>query len=494
MKKVFKAEDIKSIDAATIRKENITSHKLMERAAHEFVRQFLLDYNGGSLYIFAGVGNNGGDALAISRMLLDRGISNRVFLCKISNVLSADCQKNLQLLQMYGNSEVIEINQDHPLPMIQKGAYVIDGIFGTGLNRPVEGYWATLFHHINEHNGTCFSIDIPSGLYDDRLTESAHIHADHVISFEFPKLAYFIHENYNAVKQWSIASIGLDEEVQDELRSPYYYIDHESVAAIYKKRSRFDHKGTFGYVCIIGGSNGMIGAPIFAGKAALRSGSGLLVYQVELGLQPVIQSADPEGMVIPNIYTKYKIRDYYTYGIGCGLGSGRIKSSSLISFLSAYKKPVVLDADGLNILSKAKKQNLIPELSIITPHEREFERLFGECNDGFERLELARKKAIEHKIFICLKGSHTAVVCPDGSVYFNSSGNPGMAVAGSGDVLTGIITSLFAQQYSQKEAALMGVYLHGLAGDLATAKYGEHAVTPLGIIEQIPFALQNLIE
>jgi len=498
--KIFSSDQMKEIDKWTIESQHITSDKLMERAAYAFVNALPIEeLKSESITIFAGIGNNGGDALAISRILLDKGIKNRVIFCQVSPNISQDCQKNLQRLEQYGQADIHKLLVNQELPVCD--GVVIDGLFGSGLNRPVEGFWAELITKINHEADRIIAVDIPSGFFADKITKSVHIQNAEVYTFDSPKLSFLLPESQEAIQSFRVLDIGLDEDSKLKMKSNNYYIDRETISGLIQKRRKFSHKGTYGKVCIVGGTDNMIGGAILAGRAAMTTGCGYVFYQIPANKWAIALYQHPEAIVLKTNWAmtmdglnKIKGLDKYKFGIGPAMGQSKKSQKTLLAFLKDYNEPVVLDADALNIIaSNGIEKSHIPQSSILTPHHKEFERLLGDSTNSFDQLAKAKEIAIVKNIYICLKGPHTIIISPDGECHFNSTGNPGMAVAGSGDVLTGIITSLIAQNRTPKLAAILGVYIHGYAGNLAAESKGEYGMTANDIILYIPAALEDHI-
>ncbi len=473
--KILSASQIRELDAFTIANEPIESIDLMERASQTFAHWFSekFDAEAHEIIVFAGPGNNGGDGLAVARLLYFQFYNVKIYWCKISESTSKDFELNLKRLPKRNAVPIVELTKDSPLPNFSDQAIIVDAIFGSGLNRPVEGYWKKLIEHLNELPATIVSIDIPSGLFADRHSSGTSIQADYTLSFELPKLAFLFPENYHSVGQWDFHSIGLDQSFVEKSETLFNFIDLPLVQSILKKRQKYDHKGTFGHALLITGSYGKAGAAVLATRAALRSGAGLVTTHAPKCAYAILQNSIPEAMVSIdtdefNITVLPKLDPYKAIGIGCGIDNKPLTIKALRDLIHNSKVPVVFDADALNILSENPDLfSQLPKNSILTPHPKEFERLFGSTENDFERNELHRKKASELKIYIVLKGANTCIATPEETCYFNSTGNPGMATGGSGDVLTGLLTGLLAQGYTSKEAAILGVYLHGLAGDIA---------------------------
>lgn len=483
--KILSAKKIRELDQYTIQQEPITSIDLMERAAGRFV-DFLLPLlpEETVIYVFCGPGNNGGDGLVAARLLRLRGFSIKVFVCRIGSGTSEDFSTNMDRLQDLGNVPINRLDNGEPFPEIPDQAVIIDAIFGSGLNRPVEGYWAALLEYLNEKGGLRVSVDVPSGLFADSATEGTSFQAHHTFSFELPKLAFLFPENSLRVGKWSFGSIGLHPEGLEELETDNFYIQEEQIRSLLHPRDVFSHKGTFGHALLICGGYGKMGAAVLAGAACLRSGVGLTSLHIPKRGYSIIQTAIPEAMAsidpdeeVFSSAKKIEFKNFSAIGLGCGWGLSDKTAKAFEELLEQVQNPMVIDADALNLLSRDKKLlEKVPEGSILTPHPGEFRRLFGKSQNDFERNKKQREAAEKYQLNILLKGAYSCLATPDGNCYFNSTGNPGMATGGSGDVLTGLITGLLAQGYSPLETALLGMYIHGLAGDLAAEESGEEAL------------------
>ena len=491
--KLLTANQIRAWDSFTIQNEPISSYHLMERASSIFTDWFSTIYDSKTpILIFCGTGNNGGDGLAIARFLHYLRYDVGVYICRISKKETEDFAKNLVKIQGL-DADLLRgyILEQNTFPTIPDNAVIIDAILGSGLTRPVTGYWASFFEYLNQSKAEIVSVDIPSGLFSDKHTEGGTIKADRVLSFEIPKLAFLLPENEPFSSNFEYKSIGLHQAFLGEIDAQNVFVTSDFIQPFLKKRKKFDHKGTFGHALLVVGSSGMAGAAVLAARACMRSGVGLLTVQTPLCNRLILQISLPEAIVVADLNETelsqvIDNQPYSAIGIGCGIGKGEKAATVLRGYLEQSKRPVVLDADALNILSENPEWlDLIPKNSILTPHPKEFERLFGKAVNDFDRLELLRSKAKYLKINILLKGAHTIVADTEGYCYFNSTGNAGMATAGSGDVLTGIITGLLTQGYEPKTAAILGVYLHGLAGDLAVRNVGLEALLASDIIENL---------
>ena len=423
-------------------------------------------------------------------------------LCEISEKKSEDYAINRQRLPSLDTLKVTNLNYNDPFhaDWSDNNSVIIDGIFGSGLSRPITGYWATLIDVISQSEGLKVAIDVPSGLYSDQMVEGQCFQADHTISFQSPKLSFFMPESGLSVGQWHIVPIGLSATYYDQEPSPYHWITPSSIQAIFRTREKFGHKGTYGHALLIAGSYGMLGAAILSARACLRSGAGLLSLYLPKIAYSIAQISIPEAMVQldPDEYCFSEVpalHKYTTIGIGPGLGQNEKTNLALEDLLkSKPHQAMVFDADALNIISQNPDLiHHIPPNSILTPHPGEFKRLFGESRNAFEQLAVLRSVAQQHQVYIILKGAYSKIACPDGNLYFNSTGNPGMGTAGSGDVLTGILTGLLAQQYHPRAAAILGVYLHGLARDLSAEIKSQEALIASDIIEFLGLAYKRLI-
>ncbi len=482
--KIFSATQIRAWDAYTIEHEPVASIDLMERAAGKCA-EWIIHNNFGKqpIHIFCGKGNNGGDGLAIARLLLKKGCNVTVYILEFGHLGTADFQFNLQRLHEV-TVHIHFLQSTAFFPVLNHDDVVIDAIFGTGLTKHLEGITTELANHINLSPATVLAIDIPTGMFADKSSkDTTVIHAQHTLSFQVYKECFLLPENEEACGQVHLLNIGLHAAYYRQTETKLQLSDQEIIKHIYHKRKAFSHKGNFGHALLIAGSYGKMGAAVLSAEACLRSGAGLLTVHAPACGYEILQSTVPEAMVDADTEQYFistvpkELMLYAAIGIGTGIGLHESTADMLMQLLHETHQPIVLDADALNLLSI--KQNLadyLHEDCILTPHPKEFERLFGKTSNDFERKELALQKAKHLNCVIVLKGHHTFIACANGNAYFNSTGNPGMATAGSGDVLTGMLTGLLAQGYSAEEAAVLGVYLHGLAGDIAALHLSEEAM------------------
>ncbi len=494
MIKIFDASRIRQIDNCTIENQGISSVDLMERASLAIYDILVRKLDPGKIiYVFAGPGNNGGDVLAIARMLLLDHFHLQVFIVDPENSLSSDCYVNKKRLEHLIPLHIITDASD--IPVIQPDNVVLDGLFGSGLNRPAEGIYQGVIENINKSRCKIYSIDMPSGLFvEDNSSNNSQaiIKADEVFTFQFPKLSLLLPESNMYRKKMTIVDIGLCEKCIRENPSDFFFMEKEDILLKLRERSVFSHKGDFGRALIVAGSYGKMGAAILAAKACLRTGVGLLTMHIPWCGVDVMQATVPEAMVDADDNREEVSQlgldiEKYTLGIGPGIGVGEGTRLLLRQLFKNSNKPVVIDADALNLISQNEDlKNSIPQGSILTPHPVEYERLAGvSFSSGYDRLQSARTFACQFGVYIVLKGAYSAIVTPEMMVYFNPTGNPGMATGGSGDVLTGIITSLLAQGYTSLDAAILGVYIHGYAGDLAAKSKSQPGMLPSDIIEYI---------
>ena len=493
-------DQIQNLDLYTIKNDPITSVGLMERASVIFSNWFEKRFPDReiNIYIFCGTGNNGGDGLAVSRLLSNKKYKLKTFLFGRPEKCSKDCEINLKRLYDQ-NQNIIFIDPDSEfLPPLEIGSIVIDALLGSGLDRSLKGGLEDLIIHINEHDVKRISIDIPSGLFVDRSTEGTSFQADYVLSFEFPKLAFLMPDNETRLTSWDFKSIALllPENIASQISN--FWITTLAVKNLLKKTAKFSHKGTHGTAFLIVGQIGFSGAAVLASSACLKAGCGLLIAHLPKACMNIVQQSIPEAICQLNSGKKFLTSSVEippktkVVGIGPGIGTKEETAEVVHQLLSLCDLPMVIDADALNIIAANNLFHLIPKESILSPHPGEFRRLFGHSKNDFEELEVQRKKSIELNVYIVFKGAYSRISTPEGKVYFNSSGNPGMAKAGSGDVLTGILTGLLARGYSSFEAAIIGVHLHGVAADIALDQESEESLLAVDIIKNMGRAYQKI--
>jgi ADP-dependent NAD(P)H-hydrate dehydratase / NAD(P)H-hydrate epimerase len=500
--KIFRCEQIKEIDEYTIMHEPIMSVDLMERAAGQLFNWIANRFGRSEHFIvFAGPGNNGGDGLALARMLAANRYYVEIYYIKYTEKTSPDWAINMRRLETETDVPVKILSDSDHFPVVSSGDILIDAIFGSGLTRYVEGLPGEIIRKINSVDATIISIDIPSGLFGEDNSKNSSdniVKADYTLSFQFPKLSFMFAENASYVGEWIILPIGLNSNIIRITESPYLYLGNSDVAPLIKTRNIFDHKGNYGHGLLIAGSKGKMGAAVLGARASLRTGIGLITCHTPACGEIIVQVAVPEAMVkadkSEDCVSEIDITDSFSaIGVGPGLGTVPESQKALYSLLADCRKPMVIDADALNILSLNKKwlSNLHPGI-VLTPHPKEFERLAGKASNGYERLMKQIEFSKKYNCIVVLKGAHTSISTPDGKVVYNSTGNPGMATGGSGDVLTGIILSLLTQGYTCESASVVGVYLHGLAGDIAAEESCYESIIASDIINCIGKAFNRI--
>lgn len=504
--KIFTSTQIKELDKYTIENEPIKSIDLMERAARALTIAIIDECTTATpVVVFAGPGNNGGDALAVARMLAERGYNVSAYLFNINNKLSEDCQENKQrAMECKRLKNFIEVTKEFDPPQLTSSTLLVDGLFGTGLVKPLEGGFPSLVKYINQSPCRVVSIDMPSGLMAECNTYNIHgniVRADVTLTLQTKKLAFLFADIQQYIGRLKVLDIRLSKEYMEKAHSSYTMLEASDLRPMLLERSDFAHKGSMGHALLIAGSYGMAGAAVLAARACLRSGAGKLTIHTPKKNCDVLQMAVPEAVLQIDYEDAYfsdavPAEEYDALGIGPGLGQVEGTAIALSAQLRRTQAPIVADADALNILGshKAWLQQL-PKGLILTPHPKEFDRLTDtRSSDDYERLMKAVDMAVRLQVFIILKGHYSALCLPDGKVVFNTTGNSGMATAGCGDVLTGIITGLLARGYHQREACQLGMYLHGLAGDLAAREKGKECLVAGDLIEYLPQAFRSLEE
>lgn len=508
--KIFSNEEIRAIERYSIEENGISSIDLVERVAEGVSVEIISRWRPNHRFVvFAGWGNNGADAIATSRHLLEQGYAPSVYLFNIGgNRLSAECKASRdRLKEDFPDADLHEITGVlFEKPDLDSDCVVIDGLFGSGLNRPLPRGFQVLVNDINESGATIVSIDVPSGLFSDWNFVALNrniIHANLTLAIQFPRLSFFMSDNAELVGEWKIIDIDLSDEAIRRSPFAYYLVQKSDARRILRPRGLFASKADFGTALICAGSYGMMGAAVLAARGCLRAGAGKVTcyaprcgyYVMQSSVPSAMFKCDPNDVSISEISLQH---DYNAVAIGPGIGTSDITIKALETFLkvaNANGRAVLLDADALNCIAlRPTMLNYLPVLSILTPHAGEFDRLFGQQPSAEARLKKAIEVSQFHNVFIVLKGRHTAIVRPDGKVYFNSSGTPAMATPGCGDVLTGIIAAFMAQGYKPEIAAIVGVYVHGVAGELAAAKHGTYGVTAEDIAANVGRAIKTIME
>lgn len=503
--KIFATEGIRHIDEATIESENITTFDLMERAASAVTFELVSRWRPSKRFvIFAGPGNNGGDALAVARMLYEQGYHPEVFLFNIkSSHLSDCCKTNREALLQIEGVDYTEIVDNFNPPALGPEDIVIDGLFGSGLREPLKGGYTALVQYINNSKAFTVSIDVPSGMFGEwnmGCDRRNIIQAKLTLAFQFKRLSFFFAENADFVGECKVLNLDMSQDAIASTPTDFYLIEREDVKNVFRQRKPFTNKYDNGTVFLVSGSYGMMGAAILAARGAMRSGVGLVtVHAPRCGFVP-LQTAVPEALFEADrneIFTT-AIELHHRYNVvalGPGMGTAEETLEAVDSFLKNYRQPCILDADALNCIAmRPMLLRSIPKGSVLTPHASEFDRLFGQHSSDEERLKKAIDVSKLYEITIVLKGHYTMTVRPDGKVYINSSGNAGMATAGSGDVLTGVIASFIAQGYAADWAVVLGVYIHGLAGDIAVETHDAYGLTASDIAEDLGRAIHDIMK
>ncbi len=494
MKKVITASQMQQVDRHTITHQPIASVDLMEKAAIAFVGIFcgLVPDRHTSILVCCGTGNNGGDGLAIARLLQERCYDGvRVLVAAFSETCSEDFTENLRRLNRTPVPVTVIRRADECPPIVAK--VVVDALFGSGLNRCLSGDWLALVNRINEAKRRVISVDVPGGLRSDGYmpAEDAAIEADEVISFQRPKLSFFFPESAPYVRSFHVAPIGLDEVFLESQESDFFITEPEDMRMMYRQRRAFTHKGTYGHALVIAGATHTMGAAILCAGACLYAGAGMTTACIPQSGYGAMNTRLPEVMTVGHEEVPEKWERWTAVGIGPGLGDAAILEV-VVQNEPEGNKPLVLDADALNALSRHRDLlERLPRETILSPHVKEFDRLFGEHASWWDRVQTARSEAVSRHLVIILKNQYTFIALPDGRLCINTTGNPAMAGGGMGDVLTGIVVALRAQGYTAGDAAILGCYLHGRAGDLLAAK-GMAVVPASAIIEKLPYVLGEL--
>ena len=503
--KIFTSTQIHELDKYTIEHEPISSLNLMERAAKALTRAIKEEWsNRTPVVVFAGPGNNGGDALAVARMLSEDGYEVSVYLFNVQNKLSADCLANKKRLLDAKRVKFTEITTNLDPPKLNAETLVVDGLFGSGLNKPLAGGFAAMVKYINQSPAKVVSIDIPSGLMTEDNSYNIHaniIRASLTLTLQQKKLSMLMADNQQYLGRLRVLDIRLSQEFIQNTECRCRILEENDIRPLLKSRSDFAHKGSMGNALLIAGSYGMSGASVLATKACLRTGAGKVTAHTPKRNYEIMQISVPEAVLQMDaeetIFSEPVDTEMFdALGVGPGLGQNETTAIALIAQLRRATCPLVIDADALNILSSHRAwMQQLPKNIIMTPHPKEFDRLAGNASSSCtERLMKASELAERLQAYIILKGHYSALCHPDGKIDFCSTGNSGMATAGSGDVLTGIITGLLARGYKQEDACRLGMHLHGLAGDLAAKDLGKESLIASDIIQYLPKAFLRLEE
>ena len=501
--KIFSKEQIYQGDQLTVKRQNITSTDLMERAGVQIYNWIHLRMQGAQvpIHIFSGIGNNGGDGMVLARHLVLAGYNVKTYIVNYSDKRSKDFLVNYDKLKSVTNDWPELLSDDENFPEIKPDDIIVDAIFGIGLNRPVADWVKALFKHLRSSRAFTLSVDIPSGLQTDKSPKDENdvVWASYTLSFVAPKLVFFLPSTGKFTVNWEVLNIGIDIDYLSSTTTNFNLIGKYEAISIYKPREKFSHKGHFGHALIVGGSYGKIGAVTLASRGALSAGAGLVTAHVPKCGYQILQTSFPEAMVLTDANEEYISNinipfNPTTIAFGVGVGTNPKTVSAFKAFLEANKTPLVIDADGINILAKNDDLlTLLPSNTVLTPHPKELERLIGTWTDDFDKLNKAKTFSKKHNVVLVIKGANTITVFED-KFYINSSGNPGLSTAGSGDVLTGIITGLISQGYDALSASVFGVYLHGKSADIAVEDYGYQSLIASHIIEYLGAAYMDLFK
>ncbi|WP_179316899.1 NAD(P)H-hydrate dehydratase [Winogradskyella undariae] len=503
--KLFSKEQIYEGDRLTSERQNIASTELMERAGTQIFNWIHTRLQGAQvpIHVFCGIGNNGGNGLVLARHLITHGYNVETYVVNCSDKRTQEFLINYDHIKNVTKKwpEMLSCKDDFTAIEIDIEDIIVDAVFGIGFNRDPNNWVAELFQKFKASKAFTLAVDIPSGLYTDEAVEdeNAVVYANYTLSFQSPKLIFFLPDTAKFIGQWEILDIGLDREYLMQTETKAELISKQEVLPLYRSRDKFSHKGDFGHVMILGGSYGKIGSVNLASKAALRSGAGLVTAYIPKCGYHSLQTSIPEVMVITDESETHISNINFdlkptVIGIGVGLDTLEETVKTFETFLKENKTQLVIDADGLNILSKNKALlKLLPKQTVLTPHPKELERLVGKWSNDFEKLEKVQTLSKEYDLIILIKGANSMTVYKD-KFYINSTGNPGMATAGSGDVLTGMISGLIAQGYLPLSATIFGVYLHGKSADISLKDCGFESLMASHIIETIGEAYIDLFK
>lgn len=501
--KIFSKAQIYEGDQLTAKKQGITSTELMEHAGVQIFNWIHTRMQGAQvpIHVFCGIGNNGGDGLVVARHLITYGYNVHTYIVNCSDKRSKDFLINYDRIKQTTKDWPLLLSCKDDFPQINPNDIIIDAVFGIGLNRPINEWVKNLFQQFKASKAFTLAVDIPSGLYTDHVPEdeNAVVWASYTLTFQSPKLVFFLPDTAKYTVQWEILDIGIDPEYISTLQTEVELIGKHEVLPLYTPRDKFSHKGQFGHALIIGGSYGKIGAVTLASKAALSSGVGLVTAYIPKCGYTAIQSSFPEAMVITDSDDAFISNIEFnieptTIAIGVGLGMESQTIKAFEDFLKANKRQLVIDADAINILAKNKiLLKSLPKQTVLTPHPKELERLIGSWKDDFDKLKKAKALSKKYNVIIVIKGANTITVFQD-KLYVNSTGNPGLATAGTGDVLTGIITGLITQGYEPLPATIFAIYLHGKSADIAVEALGYQSLIASHIIETLGDAYIDLFK
>ncbi len=504
--KIFTIDNIRAIERLTCESQKISEADLVTRVAEgasaEISRRWRPTRH---TVVFVGPGNNGADALATARLLMEQGFRPSIFLFNINGqkINALVRQMRQDLLGEFPEADFTEVIRDFHVPELTGDSLVIDGLFGSGLRAPLEGGFQALVRYINESHATVVSLDLPSGMFPDWNPHTIArnvVHANLTLAVQFPHMSFFFEENAPMVGEWKVIDIGLGREAIHSTHTSFHMVELNEVKGLLKKRQEFCSKASFGSAYLVAGSEGMMGAALLSLMGALRAGAGKVTLRCPQCGVDVAQMRVPEAMCsgdasVSVLADMMPTREYDAYGVGPGIGTSSVTVGAFEKFVKSVSRPMVIDADAINCIAESTQLlNLLPKFSVLTPHAGEFDRLFGQHTSMEQRLLKAMDMSRHYNLFIVLKGRYTALVRPDGKVYFNSSGSPALATPGSGDVLTGVVTALMAQGYKPEVASLLGVYVHGMAGELAAEKFGQYGVLASDVAKAVGMAIKEIMK
>jgi NAD(P)H-hydrate epimerase len=512
--KIVTTQQIKNIDRRAIRAFGIPGMVLMENAAAAVMtamEKFFDGLQGVRVGIICGKGNNGGDGLALARRLRISGVPVRIALLSSFGELKGEAKANLSILRKMDLEIVQNASSRSLADIVGWSDVLVDALLGVGLSSPLKGAYAQAVAMINSSGRPVVAIDMPTGIdADTGGVMGTAIKADLTVTMAFLKRGHVLYPGAEYAGTVRVADLGIPAEVAEKENISVSLLDRDSIQGVICRRLSDAHKGDFGHLMVVAGSPGKAGAAIMAARGALRAGAGLVSVATPNNIVPIIQSQVVEAMAVPSAESiegtlgigsseellKAAVK-MSAAAIGPGLSTHHETAQVVRNLIQRLTIPAVIDADGLNalvgFLDILKRANAS---MILTPHPGEMGRLLGISSSEVQkdRIEIAASFARKHRVTVVLKGAATVVATPQGWVFVNSTGNPGMASGGTGDVLTGMIGSFLAQGYSASQAACLGVYLHGRAGDLAAEEKGEASMIAGDLIEKLPQAIKETMD
>jgi NAD(P)H-hydrate epimerase len=505
--KLATREIVREIDRVTIEEYGIPGIILMENAGRAVARVVLQEFpQAKRVAIFAGGGNNGGDGFVVARHLMGEGLDVTTYLATDPRKYKGDALTNLEALRRIGG-KLVELKGD--FSVYEKADAIIDALFGTGLDREVEGFYREVIEFINSQPVPRVAVDLPSGLNADTgFPLGVSVRASVTVTFVLPKLGLAIYPGIDYAGRVYVVDITTPKFLEDGI--PFELITYDTVRGILKPRHPNTHKGSFGHLLVVSGSPGKTGAATLVGLGALRVGTGLVTVGIPRSLNPIMEEKLTEAMTEPlpetgsgclgresveavlNIMSSRKT----ALAIGPGISTTEDTAEFLYEILRRATIPIVVDADGITLI--ARNLGVLREVKvplILTPHPGEMSRLVGKTSEEIQRdrIGVARDFSSMYNVYTVLKGARTVVSTPEGGVFINPTGNPGMASGGMGDVLSGVIGGFLAQGYSPQDACVLGVFSHGLAGDLAAKKRGEAGIVAGDVAHLMPKALNRIL-